>query len=359
MVSGGTSRGPDRLTQPHIPVMLAEVLERLAPADGETYIDATFGAGGYASAILDAADCKVVALDRDPSAVTAGFQLALAYDGRLSLRQLPFSMLDHYTADPDADCETTYIAQFDGVVFDLGVSSMQLDQDDRGFSFQGDGPLDMRMFHDGGSVPPLEKGPSAADVVNTADAKLLADIIFQLGEEKRSRRIAEAIVARRAETPFARTLELADLVEKVVGGRRGDPRHPATKTFQALRMYINDELGELVRGLSGAERCLKPGGRLVVVTFHSLEDRIVKRFLAKRSGKDGGVSRHMPVQIESETRPSLKIVNHPALTSSKGELDVNPRARSARLRSAVRTDAAPWPFDVADLGVPAIARRAL
>ncbi|MEO1544331.1 MAG: 16S rRNA (cytosine(1402)-N(4))-methyltransferase RsmH [Pseudomonadota bacterium] len=359
MSSDGVFTGSTATSQPHIPVMLMEVLSRLGPEDDETYIDATFGAGGYTSAILDAADCKVLALDRDPSAVKAGFDLALAYDGRLSLMQLPFSILDRYTADPDPDWETTYVAQYDGVVFDLGVSSMQLDQDARGFSFQVDGPLDMRMFHDGGATPPLEGGPTAADIVNTADAALLADIIFQLGEEKRSRRIAEAIVARRSEKPFERTLDLADVVEKVLGGRRGDARHPATKTFQALRMYVNDELGELVRGLAGAERCLKPGGRLVVVTFHSLEDRIVKRFMAKRSGKDGGVSRHMPVQIESENRPSLKIVNHPPLTSSKGELDVNPRARSARLRSAVRTDAAPWPFDASDLGVPAIVRSTL
>lgn len=350
---------------PHIPVLLAEVLERLNPQSNETYIDATFGAGGYTRAILDHADCRLLALDRDPTAIVAGADLVTAYAPRLDLVMAPFSIMQRWTDAQEVNTPSVsqHLGQYDGIVFDLGVSSMQLDEGARGFSFQADGPLDMRMFATGEvhlpSTQAAEEGPSASDVVNTYDEAELADILFQLGEEKRSRAIARAIIARRTESTFTRTLDLADVVAGVLGGRRGEARHPATKTFQALRMYVNDELGELVRGLVGAERCLKPGGRLVVVTFHSLEDRIVKRFMAKRAGRDAGISRHMPQAIDAGPKPSFRIVNHPALTSRKGEIAVNPRARSARLRSVERTDVPAWPFETADLGLPAITRRGL
>lgn len=334
----------------HIPVLLSEVIERLKPADGETYIDATFGAGGYTRAILEVADCKVRALDRDPSAVANGHFLVEEFKGRLSLSLMPFADLL-----VQAETSSDRVSKYDGAVFDLGVSSMQLEDADRGFSFQGDGPLDMRMFAAPGQTQ-NEQGPSAADVVNTFDEAKLADIIFQFGEERRSRVIAKAIVARREEIPFVRTSDLADVVAKVFGRSKADGKHVATRTFQALRIFVNDEISQLVRGLAGAERSLKPGGRLVVVTFHSLEDRIVKRFLASRSGKGRQTSRHMPVESIELSAPSFQIVNQPALTSRKGELELNPRARSARLRSAVRTDGDAWPLEFDDLGVPALAR---
>ncbi len=351
----------------HIPVLLAEVLERLQPRDGERFIDATFGAGGYSRAILNAADCRLTALDRDPSAFASGQAMVEEFSPRLDLRLAPFSRLYDWARPEGCHQDTDFAGAFDGVVFDLGVSSMQLDQPDRGFSFQADGPLDMRMFSAGGSATSgdgasqsrAEEGPSAADVVNTFSEAELADIIFQLGEEKRSRAVARAIVARRAEKPFERTLDLAQTVEAALGGRRGQARHPATQTFQALRIFVNDELGQLLLGLAGAERCLKPGGRLVVVTFHSLEDRIAKRFFAARAGRDSGVSRHMPGPGKSGPRPSFQIVNHRALTSSKGEAEMNPRSRSARLRSGERTDALAWRLSAADLGLPGIARRGL
>lgn len=337
----------------HIPVLLSEVLEALRPRDGERYIDATFGAGGYTSAILDAAPCRVLAIDRDPSAIAAGGELVTARAGALELRQAPFGQILDWAQDPGS--REQYAGQFDGVVFDLGVSSMQLDEADRGFSFQADGPLDMRMFSAPGRGT-NEEGPSAADVVNTFDEAQIADILFQFGEERRSRAIARAITARRAEMPFTRTLELANLLAKVLGSGKPEGRHPATRTFQALRIFVNDELGQLLRGLAGAERVLKPGGRLVVVTFHSLEDRIVKRFFATRGGKADRGSRHLP-QASGELRsPSFRIVNPRPLTSSKGETQVNPRARSARLRAGVRTPAEPWPVDFNDLGVPGLAK---
>jgi 16S rRNA (cytosine1402-N4)-methyltransferase len=226
------------------------------------------------------------------------------------------------------------------VVFDIGVSSMQLETPERGFSFQADGPLDMRMSL---------KGATAADVVNTASESELADILYQLGEEKRSRAIARAIVAQRATSPLQTTKALADLVKRVIGGRAVPGHHPATRTFQALRIYVNDELGELARGLSAAERCLNPGGRLVVVTFHSLEDRIVKRFLAARSGRQDRGSRHLPEQSIKPSAPSFQIVNQRPLTPSKGELELNPRARSARARAAIRTKAPAWPQEELEL----------
>lgn len=367
--TGGTSgRGVE---SGHIPVLLAEVLERLQPRDGERFIDATFGAGGYSRAILNSADCRLTALDRDPSAFASGQAMVEEFSPRLDLRLAPFSRLYDWTREGGSATAGGFAEGFDGVVFDLGVSSMQLDQPERGFSFQADGPLDMRMFSAkaaGGAesgadrasaVAGAEDGPSAADVVNTFAEADLADIIFQLGEEKRSRAIARAIVARRSEKPFKGTLDLARLIESALGGRRGQARHPATQTFQALRIFVNDELGQLLMGLAGAERCLKPGGRLVVVTFHSLEDRIVKRFFATRAGRDSGVSRHLPDPGKTGPRPSFQIVNHRALTSSKGEAEMNPRSRSARLRSGERTNAPAWPMSPGDLGLPGIARRGL
>lgn len=337
----------------HIPVLLSEVLAALQPEDGERYIDATFGAGGYTSAILDAAQCCVLALDRDPSAVAAGSALVAERSGALELRMAPFSQLLDWVEDPGS--REQYAGQFDGVVFDLGVSSMQLDAAERGFSFQADGPLDMRMFSAPGERP-AEEGPSAADVVNTFDEAHIADILFQFGEERRSRAIARAIVARRTEMPFTRTLDLANLIAKVLGPGKPGAKHPATRSFQALRIFVNDELVQLLKGLAGAERLLKPGGRLVVVTFHSLEDRIVKRFLGARSGKADQGSRHLPQPSGKLRAPSFRIVNSRPLTSSKGETQVNPRARSAHLRAGARTEAEPWPIDFNDLGVPGLAK---
>ncbi len=338
-----TEHTPGRPGRPHIPVLLSEILDALKPTDGATYIDATFGAGGYTSALLDAAACIVFALDRDPAAFQAGQIRVAHYAPRLSLVLAPFSDMSEVV------CERN-IAAVDGVVFDLGVSSMQLDQAERGFSFAHDGPLDMRMFapiRDGGSASEpdaevagrLETGPSAADVVNTFDETDLANILYDFGEERRSRAIAKAVVQRRSEKPFETTLDLADLVARVLGKRGGDPKHPATRSFQALRIFVNDELGELRQGLAAAEEVLKPGGRLLVVSFHSLEDRIVKRFLTERSGKTPGPSRHLPMQSIQLSEPCFRIVNSRPLTPSKGELDVNPRARSARLRIAERTKA--------------------
>lgn len=322
----------------HIPVLLAEVLASLQPLDGETYIDGTFGAGGYTRAMLEAADCRVLAIDRDPEAIARAKELSAEFPGRLIAVEAPFSTMDEVAAERGFD-------RVDAVVLDVGVSSMQLDTPERGFSFQVEGPLDMRMSR---------QGPTAADVVNGTDEETLARILYVLGEERRSRAIARAIVEARAQTPLQTTRALADIVARVLGGRKVDGRHPATRTFQALRIYVNDELGELARGLSAAERCLKPGGRLVIVTFHSLEDRIVKRFLAARSGKEARGSRHLPAQSIKSASPSFRILNPRPLTPSKGELEVNPRARSARARAAVRTEAAPWPPAEILPGLPSI-----
>lgn len=312
----------------HIPVLLSQVLETLRPGGGQHIIDGTFGAGGYTRAILDTADCQVLALDRDPRAIAGGAALVEDYSPRLRLVESEFGVLDKVA-------EREGFAPVDGVVLDIGVSSMQLDEAERGFSFQTDGPLDMRMS---GS------GLTAADVVNTYEEGEIADILYRLGEEHRSRAVARAIVRRRAEQSFTRTLDLADVVSRAMGGRRGEHKiHPATRTFQALRIFVNDELGELERALDAAERVLKPGGRLVVVTFHSLEDRIVKRFFTNRSGESPRGSRHLPENPNQFYEPSFQIVNRRPLTSEKGELNVNPRARSARLRAAVRTASPPWP----------------
>ena len=323
----------------HLPVMLSEVLGTLAPAAGETYIDGTFGAGGYSTAILRAADCRVLALDRDPTAVAAARPIIAEAAGRLTVVESAFGRLDEVARTHVPECG----GQVDGVVLDIGVSSMQLDTPERGFSFQADGPLDMRMGGD---------GPTAADVIGEADEMLLADILFHLGEERQARRIARAIVRAREEAPIETTRALVRIVERAIGAGRREDKHPATRTFQALRIHVNDELGELRRALTASERCLKPGGRLVVVTFHSLEDRVVKRFLALRSGKIGGGSRHGP-PVAAGASPSFQIINQRPLTPSQPELAANPRARSAKLRAARRTEAPPAKaVSAEDLGIP-------
>jgi 16S rRNA (cytosine1402-N4)-methyltransferase len=303
----------------HVPVLGRPALEFLNVKDGGVYIDGTFGAGGYTRAILAAADCKVIAIDRDPRALALGSDLAATAQGRLRLVEDRFSHLDRIARA--AGCDSV-----DGVVLDLGVSSMQLDEAARGFSFRQDGPLDMRM---------AGSGPSAADVVAAARERDLADIIFQLGEERRSRAVARAIVKARTETPIATTAALADIVSSVVHARPGDI-HPATRTFQALRIFVNDELAELAAALAAAERVLKAGGRLVVVSFHSLEDRIVKTFLAACAETRGG-SRHAPEVRRAE--PSFRVLTKRPVTADADELARNPRARSAKLRAAERTEA--------------------
>jgi 16S rRNA (cytosine1402-N4)-methyltransferase len=333
MTTGSASGTPDVAGGParHIPVLVRPVVEHLGVRAGGIYIDGTFGAGGYARAILAAADCKVLGLDRDQSAVAQSAGLVEGSGGRLTVAESRFSALDEAAA-------SFGIATADGVVLDLGVSSMQLDSQDRGFSFRLDGPLDMRME---------ANGPSAADVVATASERTLADIIFALGEERHSRAVARAIVKARAETPIRTTRALADIVGRVVHGRPGDI-HPATRTFQALRLFVNDELGELQGGLSAAERILKPGGRLVVVSFHSLEDRIVKTFLAARAGTRAG-SRHLP---QAAPRPaSFTILTKRPVGPDEAEMEANPRARSAKLRAAERSAA---PVNASDL--PALPR---
>ncbi len=314
--------------RPHRPVMLAEVLAALTPGDAQLIVDGTFGAGGYTSAILDSADCQVMAFDRDPTVAAAATPLLDRYGTRVRLIGEPFS---HMAASLEPG------QHVDGVVLDIGVSSMQIDQPDRGFSFQSDGPLDMRMSQTGPHA-----GASAADIVNTLDADPLADILFQFGEERRSRHIARAIVMDRAKTPFTRTKQLADLICRVLKTPKIDGRHSATRTFQALRIYVNDELGELRRGLEAAERILKPGGRLVVVTFHSLEDRIVKDFFRTRAGRTPQGSRHGPIPTQSGPAPTFELDVARAIPPSDDECALNPRARSARLRWGVRTEAAAW-----------------
>jgi 16S rRNA (cytosine1402-N4)-methyltransferase len=309
---------------PHAPVLLAEVIEALSPGPGDVVIDATFGAGGYTRAIL-ATGAQVIALDRDPTVQPHADAVANDFPGKFQLVRTPFSGLAEAFADSGK-------AGLDGAVFDIGVSSMQLDQAERGFSFMRDGPLDMRMSGE---------GESAADIVNTWDHGPLAHILKLYGEERQSGRIATAILRRRVSEPFTRTLDLAEVVERALGGRRGAPTHPATRTFQALRIAVNDELGELTAGLEAAEATLSPGGRLAVVTFHSLEDRIVKAFLTERSGNAPGGSRHAPVAVETR-KPSFTLAFKGAREAGEAELAANPRARSARLRAAVRTEAPAW-----------------
>lgn len=315
--------GPAR----HIPVLLSEVVAALQPAPGKTIIDGTFGAGGYTAALLDAG-ADVIGIDRDPDAIAAGRAMEAASGGRLALHHRPFSELDMVSDAP-----------VDGVVLDIGVSSMQIDQAERGFSFRADGPLDMRM---------AQAGVSAADVVNSYKASDLARIFGRLGEERHAGRIARMIEKRRAEKPFQTTRDLADAIEALAPRKAKDKIHPATRVFQALRIYVNDELGELAEALLAAERILKPGGRLAVVTFHSLEDRIVKQFLTARSGKLQG-SRHLPqAQVAAAT---FTPVSRGAVAPSEIETETNPRARSAKLRVAERT-AAPAGGEAIDLRVP-------
>ena len=302
----------------HIPVLGRQAVEMLKPRDGGVYVDATFGAGGYSRAILDTAGTSVIGIDRDRSAIAGGFDLVDRSGGRLTLVEDRFSNLAEI-------CAAQGVTAVDGVVMDVGVSSMQLDEADRGFSFRLEGPLDMRMGHD---------GPTAADVVARASEADLADIIYIFGEERHSRGVARAIVAARKEAPITTTRALADIVAKVVWSKPGEI-HPATRTFQGLRIFVNQELDELHLALSAAERVLKPGGRLVVVSFHSLEDRIVKNFLSER-GKAGGGSRHLP-EI-AQAAPSFSILTKRPVTADDEEISANPRARSAKLRAAERND---------------------
>lgn len=309
---------------PHAPVLLDQVLDALKPGPGDVMIDATFGAGGYTRAILKAG-AEVIALDRDPTVQPHADAVADDFPGRFQLVRTPFSGLAEAFADSGK-------ARLDGAVFDIGVSSMQLDQAERGFSFMRDGPLDMRMS---------DVGQTAADIVNTWDHGPMAHIFKLYGEERQSGRVASAILRRRAEQPFTHTLDLAEVVEKALGGRRGAPIHPATRVFQALRIAVNDELGELRAGLEAAEATLAPGGRLAVVTFHSLEDRIVKAFLTERSGNAPGGSRHAPAAVETR-KPSFVLAFKGAREATDEERAANPRARSAKLRAAIRTEAPAW-----------------
>jgi 16S rRNA (cytosine1402-N4)-methyltransferase len=310
----------------HVPVLLSEVLAALQPAASECYVDLTFGAGGYSRAFLGVADCKVVAFDRDPDAIHGGQQSVAAAGGRLRLIEAPFSTFDETLRENG-------IETVDGVVMDIGVSSMQIDQATRGFSFMKDGPLDMRM---------AQSGQSAADVVAKYSAEKLADIIYVFGEEHKSRSIGRAIVKARDEAPIETTRQLVSAIERATGPHKAFMRtHPATKTFQALRIYVNDELGQLTDALIAAERVLKPGGRLVIVTFHSLEDRIVKQFLIERSGNVPLTSRHAPGLVDQRA-PSFKLLHKGHVGAGALETDANPRARSAKLRAAVRSQAAAW-----------------
>ncbi len=303
----------------HVPVLGREAVEMLAPHDGGIYVDATFGAGGYSRAILTISGTRVIGIDRDRSAIAGGFDLVDESGGRLTLVEDRFSRLAEV-------CEGQGVAAVDGIVMDVGVSSMQLDQAERGFSFRLSGPLDMRMGHD---------GPTAADVVAKASEADLANIIYIFGEERHSRAVARAIVAARREAPIATTRALADIVARVVRSKPGDI-HPATRTFQALRIFVNEELDELHAALVAAEQMLRPGGRLAVVSFHSLEDRIVKTFLNARS-RQGGGSRHLPEV--AQVAPSFEILTRRPVTADEAEVAANPRARSAKLRAAVRTAA--------------------
>ena len=309
---------------PHISVLLREVLDILAPKDGGIYVDGTFGAGGYSRAILESADCKVFGIDRDPLAISIGQEMAKEFAGRLV-------MIEGCYADMETLLSSLGEGAVDGIALDIGVSSMQIDEAERGFSFMREGPLDMRMSG---------KGRTAAEVVNEESEAELAKIIFVYGEEQRSRAIARAVTERRELAPFKSTVELAEVVASVVRPT-GQGIHPATRTFQALRIVVNDELGQLVKGLAASERLLTPGGRLAVVSFHSLEDRRVKKFLSARSEGRARPSRHVPVSDEGPA-PTFKLVKRGAFKARADELAVNPRSRSARLRGAIRTAAPAW-----------------
>ncbi|RJK99456.1 16S rRNA (cytosine(1402)-N(4))-methyltransferase RsmH [Paracoccus aestuarii] len=314
------------MADPHIPVLLAPLLRAVAPVQG-TWLDGTFGAGGYARGLLQAGAERVIGVDRDPSVFAMADDWRAPWGDRLDLVEGTFSDLDRLAGQP-----------LDGVVLDLGVSSMQLDQADRGFSFLRDGPLDMRM---GGDVP------SAADLLNTAEEAQIADVLYHYGEERAARRIARAIVAAR---PLTRTAQLAEIVAGCLPRPKPGQSHPATRSFQAIRIWVNDEFGQLVAGLSAAERALRPGGQLAVVTFHSLEDRIVKRFMQARADAGGGGNRYAPVT--QAVRPAFTLPFRRAIGPDADELSVNPRSRSALLRVAVRTDAPAGTVDARDLAMP-------
>ncbi|MBB2157892.1 16S rRNA (cytosine(1402)-N(4))-methyltransferase RsmH [Gluconacetobacter diazotrophicus] len=312
-------------TSGHIPVMLAEVLEMLCPRDGATYLDGTFGGGGYARAILGAARCTLWAIDRDPAAIRRG--QALQAELRDAEGGMRLHMLQGGFGDMQGLLAESGVHSLDGVVLDLGVSSFQLDEVERGFSFRTDGPLDMRMG---------DTGPTAADIVNTMGESDLADIIYEYGEERMSRRVARAIVAARAQAPITTTFQLADIIRSVVPGDRSGI-DPATRSFQGIRIHVNDELGQIVTGLEQALALLAPGGRLVVVSFHSLEDRLVKQALNRAAGRMPGPSRHDPRSMRAEqAAPDFQLLTSRALRPGETECRANPRARSARLRAAER-----------------------
>jgi 16S rRNA (cytosine1402-N4)-methyltransferase len=319
----------------HVPVLLDAIVDAVSPVSG-VWVDGTFGAGGYSRGLLEAGATRVIGIDRDPEALARAEAWAGDFAGRLELRAGRFGELDRLAG-----------GAVDGVALDIGVSSMQLDQGARGFSFLRDGPLDMRME---------QAGPSAADLVNGAPEALLADVLHQYGEERAARRIARALVAARKVKPFETTLELASAVERCLPRPKPGQPHAATRSFQALRIAVNDELGELARGLAAAERALAPGGWLAVVTFHSLEDRVVKRFLQLRSGAAPRASRHAP---EAEVIAAGFRLAAKAISASEAEVAANPRARSARLRLARRLDAPATPVDARALGLPALALEGL
>ena len=309
-------------SQPHISVLLDEVVSAISPRDKGVYVDGTFGAGGYSRALLDASDCTIWGIDRDPLAHQLAAEMIEQYNGRLTVLRGRYSEMASLLAEVGVD-------QIDGVALDIGISSMQIDDPSRGFSFSNDGPLDMRM---------AQSGMSAADVVNQMAEDELADIIYKYGEERASRGIAKAIVEERETKPITRTGQLAYIVRGVVY-RSKDGIDPATRTFQALRIYVNGELDELEAGLTAAEALLAPGGRLAVVSFHSLEDRIVKTFLQSRSGRGPQPSRHLPSHDAPEPEPTFKLIKRGTIKPSTEECRRNPRARSARLRVAERTSA--------------------
>jgi 16S rRNA (cytosine1402-N4)-methyltransferase len=315
---------------PHVPVLLRPLLKAVAPVTG-TWLDGTFGAGGYTKGLLEAGAERVIAVDRDPLAFEMAADWAETYGERLVMQRGNFAQMDDYAQD------------LDGVVLDLGVSSMQLDQAERGFSFMKEGPLDMRMS---------QEGPSAADLVNGAEEATLANILFQYGEERASRRIARAIVRARETAPITTTLELVRLIEANLPRPKPGQSHPATRSFQALRIAVNDEYGALFEGLMAAERALKPGGQLAVVTFHSVEDRMVKRFLTARSGGGGNANRFAPQVAREE--PQFRVEKKKAIGPDAQELEENPRSRSAKLRVAIRTEAPSGGVDAKALGMPQV-----
>ena len=317
---------------PHIPVLLAPILARLAPIAGR-WLDGTLGAGGYARGLLDAGAAEVIGVDRDPLALDMARDWGRDYVDRLRLVQGNFAQLDDHAGGP-----------LDGVVLDLGVSSMQLDQPERGFSFTRDGPLDMRMS---------QSGPSAHDLVNGAEESALADILFHYGEERASRRIARAIIRARAQAPIDSTAQLATIISGCLPHPKPGASHPATRSFQALRIAVNAEFDALVDGLEAAERALSPGGKLAVVSFHSLEDRVIKRFLAARAGQGGRANRYAPEAPQPDAR--FRLIDKRGIAADPAELAQNPRARSARLRLAERLDAPAGPVDRTVLGLPALA----